>query len=1112
MAIGPASAALLLLVSAAAQSAETPERFEGTVTAETPQAHALILGPRRFVRLLLTRDRADVALTVRGPGGEAIVAADTLVFPPGPRPLAFVTESDGEHALEVSLLPAGQSSGYSVTVVEHRAAGPADELRAAAERDFFEGERLRLTGTADSLAEARRRCEDALAAARRLAAPELEADSLSALGRVHEALSQRKEALQAFDAALAIHRRLRRGSAVANVLNYAAQADDQLGARERARERLEAALAEGRASGDRRVVGLTLNNMANLDWGRGEYRRAIETWELSLAEHRAAGNPRGEAQAVNGIGVIYDATGEKARALEYLRRALELRRAVGDPRETAGVLNNIGTVHFALDEIEPALAAYEEALAGWRAAGDRSGEGATLHNIARVHEATGQYQQSLASWRESLRLLRATQSTVRVANVLTRLGGLYATLGDQRQALAAYEEALQTHRATGNRPFVATTLSNLGTILAALGDRARSLEHQEQALALFRSIEDPSGEATALAEIARVRASTGDVAAARAGLGQSLELWRKLRNRRGQAAALVQLVELDATAGAFESAVSSGAAALALYRDVGDRTGEASALHSLARAQRDRGELGEARRQAMAGLAVVEGLRAGIGSQELRAAFLATAQDHYALLIDVLARLHRKEPAAGHEREALGVSERARARSLLDLLGEARAGIREGVDPALLMRERRLAATMSAKAARLQQLLLAKSPDEAGAARLGREIDALGAEWQVLEAEIRAASPRYAALAHPSPLGAAEIQAALDPGTLLLQYAFGRERSFLFAVTGESVELHELPARAQIETAARAFLGSARDPQLAAVADGAALGRMLLGPAARALARARRVAVVGDGALLSLPFAALVPDRELVALPSASTLAVLRRETRQRAAAPRTLAVLADPVFAAQDPRVQRAPETAPASGESRAPARLLGSRREARAILELVPPAEARAAFDFEASRALATSAELGRFRIVHLATHGVLDDDRPALSGVVLSLVDEQGRAQDGLLRLQDVYNLRWPVELVVLSACESGLGKEVRGEGLLGLARGFMYAGAPRVVTTLWKVDDRATAELMSRFYRGMLGPRRLAPAAALRAAQSSMREEPRWRAPYYWAGFVLQGEWR
>jgi CHAT domain-containing protein len=191
---------------------------------------------------------------------------------------------------------------------------------------------------------------------------------------------------------------------------------------------------------------------------------------------------------------------------------------------------------------------------------------------------------------------------------------------------------------------------------------------------------------------------------------------------------------------------------------------------------------------------------------------------------------------------------------------------------------------------------------------------------------------------------------------------------------------------------------------------------------------------------------------------------------------------------------------------------RLLGSRREAGALAALLPAGRARTALDFAASRQLAISGELGRYRRVHFATHGLLDDVHPELSGIVLSLVDERGREQDGFLRLHDIYELDLGAELVVLSACQTGLGKEVAGEGLLGLNRAFFYAGAPRVVSTLWKVDDRATAELMRRFYAEMLGPRRLPPSAALRSAQLAVAGEMRWASPYYWAGFVLQGEWR
>jgi len=190
---------------------------------------------------------------------------------------------------------------------------------------------------------------------------------------------------------------------------------------------------------------------------------------------------------------------------------------------------------------------------------------------------------------------------------------------------------------------------------------------------------------------------------------------------------------------------------------------------------------------------------------------------------------------------------------------------------------------------------------------------------------------------------------------------------------------------------------------------------------------------------------------------------------------------------------------------------RLPFSRREADAIIADAPPGSSFKAVDFRASRTTATSPELAQYRVVHFATHGVLDSRTPALSGIVLSLVDRQGKPVDGFLRLWDIYNLHLPADLVVLSACQTALGKEIKGEGLVGLTRGFMYAGAARVVASLWQVDDVATAELMSRFYEGVF-KKHLPPAAALRAAQVQMWKQKRWQEdPYFWGAFQLQGEW-
>jgi CHAT domain-containing protein len=242
------------------------------------------------------------------------------------------------------------------------------------------------------------------------------------------------------------------------------------------------------------------------------------------------------------------------------------------------------------------------------------------------------------------------------------------------------------------------------------------------------------------------------------------------------------------------------------------------------------------------------------------------------------------------------------------------------------------------------------------------------------------------------------------------------------------------------------------------------------------------------------------------------------------------LAVFADPVFEKDDERVTKIAvrtESAkpPTTAETRQTRllkhasdqfagripRLPFTRREADSILALVPEADARSALGFTANRASVSAADLSRYRYIHFATHGILNSQNPELSSIVLSLVDESGTPQDGFLRAMEVYNLNLPAEAVVLSACETGLGKQVKGEGLVGLTRGFMYAGTPRVIVSLWAVNDRATAELMTRLYRKML-KENLPPAAALRAAQTEMFRDTQWKSPYYWAAFAAQGEWR
>jgi CHAT domain-containing protein len=345
-----------------------------------------------------------------------------------------------------------------------------------------------------------------------------------------------------------------------------------------------------------------------------------------------------------------------------------------------------------------------------------------------------------------------------------------------------------------------------------------------------------------------------------------------------------------------------------------------------------------------------------------------------------------------------------------------------------------------------------------------------------------------------------------------------------------SITVYELPAAAQIDALARRYHELlSREIDSLSAAERERVARET-GTAARRLAavawrpvesrvRGKRLLVVADGSLQYVPFAALptsagqplITAHEIVYLPSASVLESIRRESRPLVAnAP--AAVFADPVFSKSDPRsgegraAPAGPQARSAEGRYR---RLRFSRKEAEAIVAVSPGAFQ--ALDFSAAKKTLAGRDLRRYRILHFATHGSLNAEHPDLSGLVLSLVEPTGKPVDGFLRLHEIYNLDLDADLVVLSACRTALGKEVHGEGLIGLTRGFMYAGASRVVSSVWNVDDRASALLMARFYTAMLS-RRTAPAAALREAQLSLLREPRWADPHYWAAFGLHGEWR
>ena len=888
---------------------------------------------------------------------------------------------------------------------------------------------------------------------------------------------------------------------------------------------------------------------------------AIKKFEEALSEFERLGNNYWSGLSLHSLGSTYVQSNEFAKALSSFERALPQFRVAGDKRREAGVFNFIGGIHDILGNQSQALAGFKKALAIFEQIEDPSTKASVLNNLGKVHSDLNRWQVSLDYYNQALPMLQVNANPAREASAIYNIGSLYFRLGDTERTLAHAEQALQLFRKAEDKLGQADTLSIIGLVYVTRGEAEKGLSYYSQALELFRAAGNARGEATTLDYTGLAYASLNQLQKALENHQQALQLRRKIADRRNEALSLTNLGHVYFLLNDPAHAQASYQDALGIFRSLEDGNNEARTLVGLAKVQRSAGDLVAARKNVETALTLIEEVRSSAGSQHLRASYLASKREPYELYIDLLMKQHLQTPQAGYDAQALAASERGRARSLLELLNESQVDIRKGVNPELIERERNLAQLLNAKAQRQIRLLAQKNVQDQ-LTEVNRELRELEDEHQKVQIAIRNSSPGYAALTQPQPLKLNEIQEQLDPNTLLLEYSLGEERSYLWLVSKSGLQSYELPARQQIEKHARevySLLTSrsapvsgetasqkqkrtvAADETLPAAA--AELSRMILGPVSAEL-EGKRLVIVADGALQFIPFAALptpnktvttndqyralILDHELISLPSASALAVQRKNLLQRKPAANAVAVIADPVFSLGDIRFKerarnngpRVDATNPANtrllehlagedGKLRI-RRLPFTRQEADRILAVSPQAGNLKATDFKANRSIATGSELSKYRYVHFATHGYLDSERPGLSAIVLSLVDQNGKPQDGFLRTHEIYNLTLPAELVVLSACQTGLGKEIKGEGLVGLTQGFMYAGARRVVVSLWNVNDKATADLMQRFYSGML-KEKLSPSAALRRAQAEMSQQKQWQQPYYWAAFVLQGEW-
>jgi CHAT domain-containing protein len=1129
--------ALVLFSSAALCAAQPAAALQSgsTYTREIqPQESHLFeltLAADQLVPLTVSAGDLNFAVRFVAPGGDTLAEVEHRRY--GALSCQFVARGAGQYKLLLTSLELNtRAREYQLKVAQIRTARRREQEEARAASAFWQAEAARFRWERDDLALAAKQYAAAGLAWRQHGRWAGATTARQRLAEVRFVQADYAGALRAYQEAARFGERAGDSVLTLTQLNNVGYVHVYLGDNEKAAEiftRVQAQcgkLPAARAAERRRLEAQLQNNLGEVEYARGNLKNALSLFTRADASWQELGERYGVALARLNAGYAYLDSGKVTEAGQEFDRALQLWRELNDWRGEALTLTAHGNLAALLGDRQGAMVAHRQARDIFRRIGDRQGEAVTSNG----------------------------------------LGDVFEDMNLKQEAIDNYGIALRLNHEIGNRAFEAVGHYYLGRVYRGLNDYTRALQHYEASLALSRQGGKARMATHALVDIAAIHVAQQRFADALRLYTQCLNFYRQIGDLRRQALVRHGLGELHRANGEPEAAAAQYRLALELFERIQDPQGEAESHYHLGRILQAQGRLQGALAHGGQAIALIESQRASVLSQNWRSAYFASVHSYFELQVDILIQLHRQEPGRGYAALAMQTSERARARSLLELLAETPTELRRDADAALLTRLRQLRQLLSAKAVYQMRALNSGRP-EAEVAQIGVEVRQLNDEYNFVQGQIKAQSPAYAGLTEPHILSVAEIQAALkeDEGTVLVEYLLGDERSYVWLVTADSFTAEELPSRRVLETLAdevyRALTAGSQTQgadgfQHAAVEDfcprATQLSQWLLAPLRRA-AGARRVLVVADGRLQYIPFDALplpgtgvcrlgddppsyipmLTSYEVVHLPSFSSLALLRQLNPSDARAAQGIAVWADPVFESDDPRVTRGPQARAPSlrDEGRnseplateqtkpslfnevnlSPSRLLGTQEEADGIMRFAPAGAVVLLTGFAANRESALNRDLLNYRILHFATHGLINPQHPSLSGLLLSTVDERGHFQNGLLQLPDIYGLHLNADLVVLSGCQTGLGEDLSGEGLVGLTQGFLYAGSKSVVVSLWKVEDNTAATLMTSFYQEML-EKGAPPAVALRQAKLKMYRQATLRAPYHWSAFIIQGEFR
>jgi CHAT domain-containing protein/tetratricopeptide (TPR) repeat protein len=842
-------------------------------------------------------------------------------------------------------------------------------------------------------------------------------------------------------------------------------------------------------------------------------REALNYLEKSLAIFEEAGAKREQARVLLSMAVAYDNERHSELSLKHYEKSLALSQEVGDRALIARVFNGLGFSHAALGHYEVGLEFYQKSRLLSEEIDDKETLNIALSNIATLYIARGRYADGLDFLNRSLKIMEelgAAGDRRSLAYKLQNIGLIYRRQGRLDQALAYSRRSLDILVEIDDKFGIANLQNNVGVVYKSQGAYEQAMEWFQKAIQGFEALQATPGVARCLNNIGDTYRLQGRYDEALEPLQKSLRLREQSRDRGGMSLSLNNLARLYQDQRKYTEMLEVSRRAAKLAEEINSREELWNAQERIGRALFALGQPAEARASFQAAISTVESLRREVaGGEQQQQSFLENRLSPWLGMIDLLV-------AQAKHAEALSFAEQSKARVLLDALQTGRANLRQFWSREEQQADEQLRLRLVSLNSQLTTEVRRDKPDAARVAELKAEVDKVRLEYEDFETRLYVSHPKLKVQSGEAPIIRSEELGTLlpDASSALLEYVVGDDQTYLFVVTkGKSnadVRVYTLPVkREELAKQTEAFRQQLAGRDLGFRASAVTLYDLLLKPAEAQLRGKTKLTVTADNILWDLPFQALassanrfvIEDAAIAYAPSLTVLREMIKRRRSEGSAPATLLALGNPLvgnetlkraaLTLRDGKLDPLPE---AEQEVKALGRLYGMSRS-----KVYIGADARED---------RVKSEASRARILHFATHAILNNASPMYSHLALA---GGGAGEDGLLEAWELMQLDLHADLVVLSACETARGRIGAGEGMIGLSWAMFMAGVPSIVVSQWKVESAGTRDLMVNFHRSLISTKSTpTKAEALRQAALKLMKNPGTSHPFYWAGFVLVGD--